>query len=55
MITPACNSEAGAATVSLAASGNSSVTSTPTPKDIQLLSKINDNLENISKQLKPIN
>ena len=26
-------------------------TSTPTPKDIQLLSKINDNLEQISKQL----
>ena len=30
-------------------------TSTPTPKDIQLLSKINDNLEQISKQLKPSN
>jgi len=30
-------------------------TSTPTPKDIQLLSKINDNLEQISKQLKPLN
>ena len=30
-------------------------TTTPTPKDIQLLSKINDNLEQISKQLKPTN
>jgi large conductance mechanosensitive channel len=30
-------------------------TSIPTPKDIQLLSKINDNLEQISKQLKPLN
>ena len=30
-------------------------TTTPTPKDIQLLSKINDNLEQISKQLKPMN
>lgn len=30
-------------------------TSTPTPKDIQLLTKINDNLEQISKQLKPLN
>ena len=31
MITPACNSDAGAATVSFAAIGSSSVTSTPTP------------------------
>ena len=30
-------------------------TSTPTPKDIQLLSMINDNLEQISKQLEPSN
>lgn len=30
-------------------------TSTPTPKDIQLLSKINDNLEQISKQLEASN
>ncbi len=28
-------------------------TSTPTPKDIQLLSKINENLEQISKKLEP--
>ena len=34
---------------------DTNVTSTPTPKDIQLLSKINDNLEQISKQLKPSN
>ena len=30
-------------------------TRTPTPKDIQLLSKINDNLEQISKQLEASN
>lgn len=30
-------------------------TSTPTPKDIQLLSKINDNLEQISKKLETSN
>jgi large conductance mechanosensitive channel len=30
-------------------------TSTPTPKNIQLLSKINDNLEQISKQLEASN
>ena len=30
-------------------------TSTPTPKDIQLLSKINDNLEQISKKLEASN